>query len=646
MPVTPRKKPTFSEKVRYYIDLFMSSSSSSQFIGLFALSFILVTLCAILIVAVSPETSGLKDNLLEAMWWAMIRVIDTSGLANDQGALVRLVAVLATLSGIMVVALLISLVSSSVRDKIEDLRRGKSPVIDNDHTLILGFSDKIYPILRELREANRSRKYACIVILSPIDKQKVETLVAEQMGSMLNTRVVVREGSPFSIQALEKVGAGRARSIIILSADVDLTSKKTDPDMNAIKTLLALRRIPGALERNHAVVELQDEKRAAVIQQLGNGGVEIVSMRETLARIIVQTSRQSGLARVYRDLLDFDGSELYIKGFPELAGLEFSKVGNILKGAIALGIRRRAADGFDVLINPKSDSILTEADELIVLADDDNSFSITADAQTHFQALQIPSHDIPPPPKERILICGIRSDLDRLLDDFNEYVAPGSEILLMPGDTSAVKQLTKLKFPNMKLSIIEGNPTDLDDIKAVLKDDFNSILHVANDKLAIDETDAFVVISLLMMRDLIAKSGRTIKPKMISEILNPRTKDLVSADEMTDFVVSSEITSMILAQVSEQRDLNKVYMDLFSPSGSEIYMKSIERYLDTGSPVLWPQVQSIAQSFNEIAIGCYRNGSPPLIHPKADTPLVFKGGDKLIVLAENSSESAPVKSAA
>ena len=158
----------------------------------------------------------------------------------------RGIAIFTTLCGVGVVALLIGLVSSTIGDKIEDLRKGKSPVIDENHTLILGYGEKVFAILRELREANSNQAHASVVILSETEKEEVETAVKERMGDMGPTRVVVRQGSPYSVHDLRKVGAGRAKSIIILSeSDDDGEDADAAADMGAIKTLLALRRIPG-----------------------------------------------------------------------------------------------------------------------------------------------------------------------------------------------------------------------------------------------------------------------------------------------------------------------------------------------------------------------------------------------------------------
>lgn len=183
---------------------------------------------------------------------------------------------------------------------------------------------------------------------------------------------MVRQGSPSSPQDLRKVGAGRAKSIIVLASGDGAAHDQDEPgqaDMQAIKTLLALRRIPGALTKNHVVVELIDAHRAPVLTRLGGGGVEVIAMRETLARLMVQTARQSGSAHVYQDLMGYDGSEFYFKNFPELAGVTFGKLQPAMHNAIPVGIRRPAGgDRFETILNPADDLVIGPADELLVLA--------------------------------------------------------------------------------------------------------------------------------------------------------------------------------------------------------------------------------------------------------------------------------------
>lgn len=635
--------PSFGDKVRYQVDRFLSWSPFARFVGLFGLSFILVFICAVLAKVVMPPPEDPNDtfDLFEALWWAMTRVADAGTMGDDKGTLVRFVATLATLSGVGVVALLIGLVSSTIGDKIEDLRKGRSPVIDEGHTLLLGFNEKVFAILRELREANANQAHAAIVILSETDKEEVENAVRERMGDMGPTRVVVRQGSPFSVHDLRKVGAGRAKSIIVLAGEEEEGADDAH-DLVAIKTLLALRRIPGALSKNHVVVELLDASRRTVVEQLGAGGVEVVAMAETLSRMMVQTARQNGLAAVYRDLLTYEGSEFYFTPVGALAGKEFREAQWAMKDAVVCGVRRAQAQGqATCTLNPPDDFLLAEGDELLVIAEDDDSFSLTA---THQPAVPEAFQGATPIARkpERLLICGMSPKLGDMLREFDNYVLPGSEAWLMPGqDKDAFTEFIKSEvggLKNLKLKYVEGDPTLPEALQRVVSPDFAVAMVVADTGRAVDEADARTVITVLLLRNLF-RAFKDKKPRIISEILDPRTKDLLETDYGADFVVSAEMTSMLLAQVSERRELNAVFADLFDSDGNELYLKRAACYALLGYTTPWLTVQKVARQRGEVAIGYAKLGGTPLINPKQDEAIVFAEEDRVIVIAEDDSEA-------
>jgi len=143
---------------------------------------------------------------------------------------------------------------------------------------------------------------------------------------------------------------------------------------------------------------------------------------------------------------------------------------------------------------------------------------------------------------------------------------------------------------------------------------------------------------VLLLRDLFKPLGDK-KPRIISEILDPRTKDLLEQDYGADFVVSSEITSMLMAQISERRELNAVFGDLFDSAGNEIYLKRAACYVMLGRSTSWMSVQKVARARREVAIGYMRLGQTPLINPPQLESLVFGDEDRVIVLAENDSEA-------
>jgi hypothetical protein len=65
-----------------------------------------------------------------------------------------------TLGSLFMVSILIGTLTSSIEAKVDDLRKGRSRVIENNHTLILGWSPQIFTILSELMIANENQKKA------------------------------------------------------------------------------------------------------------------------------------------------------------------------------------------------------------------------------------------------------------------------------------------------------------------------------------------------------------------------------------------------------------------------------------------------------------------------------------------------------
>lgn len=637
--------PGFGDKVRYQVDRFLSWSPMARFVGLFALSLLLVVTNAALAWLVMPKPSeegAPPFDFFEAMWWATGRVADAGTMGDDQGTWVRAVAILTTLCGVGVVALLIGLVSSTIGDKLDDLRKGRSPVIDEHHTLILGYGEKVFAILRELREANSNQKSASIVILSETEKEEVESAVRERMGDMGPTRVVVRQGHPSSVHDLKKVGAGRAKSIIVLSGDQPEEADDAASDLEVIKALLALRRVSGALSENHAVVEIADGGRRAVIEKLGAGGVEVVAMGETLSRMMVQTARQNGLAAVYRDLLSYEGSEFYFQCFPELAGQPFGDAQWKMKDAVVCGVRTVSGKGIaSCIINPPDEFVLGEKDELLVIAEDDDSFSLTANHEPVVPPEFRGAEPIQRTP-ERLLVCGRSPRLGDMLKEFDNYVLPGSEAWLMPGqEKEAFGELIKDQvgsLKNLRLKHVDGDPTAPDALKKVISPDFAVAMVVADTEADAEEADAKTVITVLLLRDMFRALGDR-KPRIISEILDPRTKDLLETDYGADFVVSSEMTSMLLAQVSERRELNAVFADLFDSDGNEVYLKRAACFTVLAHTTSWLSVQKVARERREVAIGYLKFGQTPVINPSQTEDLVFAAEDRIIVLAEDDSEA-------
>jgi hypothetical protein len=157
----------------------------------------------------------------------------------------------------------------------------------------------------------------------------------------------------------------------------------------------------------------------------------------------------------------------------------------------------------------------------------------------------------------------------------------------------------------------------------------------------VQESDAKTLICLLHLRNLSEKAGKDYS--IVSEMLDLRNRELGVVAKADDFIVSDNLISLMLSQMSENKDLKKVYDILFQADGSEIYLKPVSRYVKTGVELDFYTVLESAARLGESAIG-YRISSLSgdseaafgvKINPKKSEKLNFKEEDFIIVLAES-----------
>ncbi|GAB4350722.1 MAG: hypothetical protein Fur0042_18750 [Cyanophyceae cyanobacterium] len=294
---------TLAEQVRYQFDNFMAQGTVALISGLALVSFVFIILMAALVslLGVTPE-GGDRLTLAEALWGVLMRTLDSGTVGGDNGWSFRLTMLFVTFGGIFVVSTLIGLLSSGIEAKLEDLRKGRSRVIESDHIVILGWSLQIFTLISELVLANANQPDTCIVILSEQDKVEMETALADMLGKLSRTRLVCRTGSPSHMADLGMVSVQTARSVIILHPAQD------GGDASLVKTVLAITNIPRSHPQPyHLVAQVESEKTLDVLRLVAQDVIEPLLINDLISRIVVQTCRQSGLSTVYMNLLSFRG---------------------------------------------------------------------------------------------------------------------------------------------------------------------------------------------------------------------------------------------------------------------------------------------------------------------------------------------------
>jgi voltage-gated potassium channel Kch len=633
------QKHSFRQRFSYWFDNYMSRGTIALIGGLAVVSLIVIIIAAIIIkfggLALSPAGAEAPMGFLEAAWEGMMRTLDAGTMGGDEGWGFRFVMFFVTVGGVFVVSSLIGVLTNGVEEKLEELRKGRSLVLEYDHTVILGWNPQVFTIISELVAANENRKSgAVVVVMADEDKVEMEDAIRERISDTKNTRVICRSGSPIDLTDIEIVSPHAARSIVILP-------EGNDPDTHVIKSVLALTNSPNRRpEPYHIVTQIRDPKNMDVIHMIGQHDViQPVLTNDLIARVVAQTSRQSGLSIVYTELMNFGGDEIYFRQEPTLTGKTYGDALLAYEDSAVMGLRR--GDG-TALMNPPMETDLRADDAIVAISADDDTIRLASQPAAVDNSVMHANGKRSKPAPEKCLIIGWNRSGATIIHELDSYVAEGSLVTVVSDLPNLEKQIHSYvgKSHNQKVEVKEGDTTDRELLESLGIPDYNHVIVLAYSHLEPQEADAKTLVTLLHLRDMAEKDETPFS--IVSEMLDLRNRELAEAANVDDFIVSEHLVSLMMSQLSENRDLLPVFTDIFDPEGSEIYLKPVSDYVETGKSVNFQTVVAAARQHNETAIG-YRlmreshdaeKSYGVHTNPKKSATVIFEPEDKVIVLAE------------
>lgn len=627
---------SFRERARYAFDNSMARGTVALIGWLSAASAVFVVASTLAVWAAGLLPDGTESmSLPEYLWFALMRVLDSGAVGGDQGSWTFKLAMLwVTFGGIFLVSALIGVINSGIEARLEDLRRGRSTVIERDHTVILNWSPHVYTIVSELVIANANRAGACIVILADRDKAEMEDAIREQVGAFGTTRVVCRSGSPMELADLDRVSVQTSRAIIVLAPE-----GADDPDSDVIKAVLALTNGPGRREAPyHITAEIQRPDNVEVARLVGRSELEIVVTSDLIARVTVQTCRQGGLSVVHTELLDFDGDEVYFKDEPALVGRTFGDALHAYDDSTLIGLR--TAEGA-VLLNPPMDTVIAAGSRVIAISADDDTIRLSGTTPAIDEAAIRTSARAPAGP-ERTLILGWNWKGPLVVTGLDAYVAEGSSVTVLAENEDLEARIDALRpeLTRQRVTVIRGETTHRRTLESLVPTDFDHIIVLCSDQLDPQRADSRVLVTLLHLRDMGEKLNHDFA--IVSEMLDVRNRALAEVTNADDFIVSERLVSLMLSQVSENKELNAVFGDLFDPDGSEIYVKPASDYVEPGVEVSFHTVVEAARRRGEVAIGyrvlaAARDATAQYgvrVNPRKSARVRLGADDRVIVLAD------------
>ena len=632
---------TLAERLHYKFDNLMSGGTSALVMALFVLTVLLIlgitSFLYLLDLATSAEGKRLEFG--QILWMVLNHTIDPGTLSDSQGNFYYSVGMfIAALGGISIVSTLIGIIATGFNTKLEELRKGRSFVVESGHILILGWSSSIFTIIHQLILAKASQVCSAIVILAEQDKVAMEDEIRVKVGSKGKTRIVCRTGNPSDLDDLEIANPHMASSIIILPPE------SPDADIYVIKTILAIVQNPQRRPQPYNIVtQLNNAKNQAIAQTIGRDEVLAFCLGRILGYMIVESVRQVRISWVLAELLSFEGAEIYFREEPKLVGKTFGETIFMYEDSSVIGLR--LPDG-RIIVNPPLDVTIAPDTRIIAISENALSLRLSGleDYEIDEKATRVPCPH-PPQPK-RLLILGWNGDAPDTITRLEQYMATGSSVLLIGLNPEPEAEIVH-RCKELKNLTVEFRVSNIQD-RAVLDElDIPSYDHVVVlcpfDRLSAEAADAQTLIVLLHLRDISERSGH--KFPIVTELMQESNRNLAKVARVDDVIVSNQLMSLVLAQMSENKDRLPTLLGLTDPEGNHIQLKPAEDYVVLGSPVNFYTVIESAKRCGHLVLGyCVQTELEDAskefgmqLNPNKSARITFAQGDQLIVVAKDRS---------
>ena len=616
----PPERRSLGARVRYRFDAALSRGPSVVigWLGLLTLAIIALSALLLTLIGFTGINGGDELGFAEAFWQSMLRIVDAGTFAGDTGWGTRLLGLTVTLAGIFLAGSLIGLIANAVDQRIELLRKGRSNVLEVGHSLVLGWSDRVPAIVRELVIANESERRAAIVVLAPVDKTAMEDTLRDAVGDFKTTRLVCRSGDTSAPADLDIVNLAGARSVVVIGGN----------DASAVKTLLAIRAADPERE-SQVIVELDDPGTARSVSSLFGASAVIVNSDDIVAELTAQACRQRGLSQVFRDLLDFAGDEIYFERFPELVGHTYAEAQVAFDQSCLMG--RITGDG-RVELNPPADTVVEPDDRLIGISADDSLFVCTGierhpvssgSDRSSGEALS-----------RRMVLVGWSKLGPRVISELDEFLGPETtiEVVIDPDqvDPDEVRASIVARNVSVEVSTHDGGPEEIAAHAARLA--FHEIIVLGRrDTIAPEEADAATLLTLLAFKQLVTLRNLG-DVRIVAELLEQRHAALAQATGADDFIVSDELTSLMIAQLSERPELDVVFRDLFDRTGCTIEIVAAPQLEVVGAST-FGSVVATASAAGASALGYRRHHDGVVVlNPPKREPLTLHDADGIVLL--------------
>ena len=630
------------QKLQYRFDQLISQNPRGLLILLTVGSLVILAIISGLITLLDADSSSFWTNYED-----VINITLSPSIKVNSSIILTLLYVFVAVLGLLLISVLIGILTSIIESRIIELRRGRSIVLESNHSVFLGWSNKLFTAIKELSEANKSLKDASVVVLSIRDKVFMEEYLLREIPENSTTKVICRTGDPSDAKDLEIISPNEARSIVLLATDDEFS------DSMVLKRALALQK--NELVTCPVIAEVNSAENAEALKLLPK--LTVIQPRNFIMRLLAQSLKEPGLSKVYSELLTFEGKEIYF--WPQenqlnlfnqhIVGRPFSDVVFEFENSSLIGVVHdyMSLDGNAqtnaVKLLPDVNYVIQETDRLILISEDDSTIGGSVGKSNLTNLVTQDVSDLSYTYKAKhITIVGWHNWGDILLMELQMQLPAGSHIELIYNSElsdgpaqSFIEGLTKLNI-NVQIQ----NSLKREAFNAINWTKTDSILLLGyRDKLNLQQADSYTLLTFTHIKYIRDSQKRDIN--ICCEILDPKNGELIEGTRDDEFVASDELVAKYLIQLSENKYLKAVYTDLLDESGSELFLRPSLSYVKPDQSITFGELVHMGLTRNEIVIGLQLKTSArnhkidSILSPPKKSSYQLKEYDRIIVISNN-----------